>query len=296
MRIAEYMDQQADNTIKGVAYAFAVTLVGSCAGAASKWISDDVAVPVIVLVQYVICMLVIMPWLVRQPLSSLQSPRWATHLLRGLAGWLCFFSYYSALDQIPLVDATLLRNSAPLFVPLLAWLWLRARVPFGRWLPLIVGFAGVALILQPQTTVVSSGHLLGLLSGFTLAASMIGTRILSKTESGKLILFYYFLISLLCSLPFAIYHWQTPPLWTWPFLGFIGLSIYLAMWLYTRAYTFARASVVSPISYFSVVVAGFLGWLIWAHMPSNTALIGTLMVIFAGALTLYISAKKPLGS
>ncbi len=286
-----------DNTLKGVAFAFATTFVGSAAGAACKWVAGDVPVPMIVFIQYAICLLVIAPRFIHKPLTSLRTSRAGEHLVRGIGGWLCFYSYYAALDQIPLVDATLLRNTAPLFVPLIAFMWLGARVPILRWLPLLLGFVGVVFVLLPESADVSSssvgwGHVIGLMSGLTLAVSMVGTRTLSRTDSGKSIMFYYFLISFLLSLPLAIYHWQSIPLRAWPYLIFIGLSIFIAMWLYTKAFSYAKASVVSPINYFAVVVSGFLGWIIWDYIPTNTAVAGAILIVGAGGLSLYLAARE----
>jgi len=209
-----------------------------------------------------------------------------------VGGWLCFYTYYAALDQIPLVDATLLRNTAPLFVPLVALLWLGARVPFLRWLPLVLGFVGVIFILPPGSEDVGWGHGIGLMSGLTLAVSMVGTRTLSRTDSGKNIMFYYFLISFLLSLPLAVYHWQAIPLRAWPYLIFIGLSIFIAMWLYTKAFSYAKASVVSPINYSAGVVSGVMGWLIWDYLPPSGAVLGALLIMAAGGLSIYLATRE----
>ena len=139
-----------ENIPKGIAYAVATALVGSTAGAASKFISSDVPVPVIVLVQYFICLLLMLPWLCRRTLDDFKTARPGAHFVRGMTGWLCFFAYYQSLSYIPLVDATLLRSTAPLFVPLVIWLWLKRIVPGRAWLPMILGFAGVTLILRPD--------------------------------------------------------------------------------------------------------------------------------------------------
>lgn len=277
------------NAIKGVGFALASALLASSSAALSKWISTAVPVPLIVLSQYLVCLLLLLPWLARRSLKQLSSRRWKTHLARGVAGWLCFYGYYIALSRVPLVDAALLRNAAPIFVPLVAWLWAGARVPLIRWSPLLLGLVGTALILQPDSSPLGSGHLFGLLSGVALAASMVGTRLLSHTESPGQILFYYTAISLVCSLPVGIYQWQPPPLWALPYLLINGLAVLLTMWLYTRAYAYARPSTISPISYFGVVIAGLMGWLFWDHIPNPAALTGMLIVIAAGGLSLYLS-------
>ncbi len=281
------LNQQS--TVKGICFILATALISSAAATASKWVASDVPVPMIVLSQYVICLLLSLPWLMGQPLQKLGSKQLKTHLLRGIAGWLCFFSYYAALSKIPLVDAALLRNAAPIFVPLIAWLWVGAIVPVKRWYPVLIGLVGISLILQPGAASVSAGHLFGLLSGVMLAASMVGTRILSLSDNANLILFYYSVISLILSVPLAIIYWQAIPMWTFPYLLLNGAAIFLAMWLYTKAYSYAKPSVISPISYFGVVLSGLMGWLIWGHLPSHTALLGTLVVIAAGLLTLFQS-------
>ena len=286
------MTPTTDNTLKGIAYGLATTLVGSSAAAAGKWVAVDVPVPTIVFMQYAICLLVMIPWFAKQPISSLHTKRFNTHLVRGFGGWLCFYSYYAALKQIPLVDATLLRNTAPLFVPIIALFWLAEKVTLLRWTPIILGFIGIIFILRPEGSGIGWGHLIGLASGFTLAISMVGTRTLSKTDSGKTIMFYYFAISFILSTPLAIYHWQPIPLRAWPYLIFIGFSIFITMWLYTKAFSYAKASVVSPINYFSVVISGFLGWLIWSDIPTHTALIGAIFVIAAAILSFVISNKE----
>lgn len=281
-----------ENTPKGIAYAVATAVIASTSAAATKLVADDVSVPQIVLIQYTICLVVMLPWLLRNGTSVLKTSRPFAHLLRGITGWLCFYVYYLALAHIPLVDATLLRNTGPLFVPLAIWLWLKAVIPGKSWGPMILGFSGILLILRPQFDGINPWHIAGLLSGLFLASSMVGTRTLSSTEPSSLILFYYFAISFVCSLPIAINHWQPIPVWTLPYLAYVGLSIFIIMWLYTQAYTWAKATVVAPINYLSVVFAGLLGWFMWDHVPDFVAIGGMVLVIGAGLLSIYLGASS----
>ncbi|WP_299589126.1 DMT family transporter [uncultured Microbulbifer sp.] len=283
-----------NNNWKGIGFALATAIVASSSAAASKWVSAAVPVPLIVLSQYSICLLILIPWLVRQSPPKLATQHWKTHLLRGFAGWLCFITYFSALSKISLMEAGLLRNAAPIFVPLVIWLWAHAQIAPKRWLPILFGLMGISLILQPNIDGISIGHAFGLLSGLALATSMVGTRILSRTDRPSLILFYYILISLTCSLPLGIYYWQPIPFWTLPYLAYNGISVLLAIWCYTKAYSYAKPSVVSPISYFSVVISGVIGWLIWQNLPNTMALIGIFIVIGAGLLSIYLSTQKAL--
>jgi drug/metabolite transporter (DMT)-like permease len=62
---------------------------------------------------------------------------------------------FVAVKKMPLVNAVLLSNSAPLFIPLVTWVWLKERIGGMVWMSLSVGFAGVILILKPGLALLS---------------------------------------------------------------------------------------------------------------------------------------------
>lgn len=266
----------------------ACVFVTALAGAATKHIAPAVPVTTIVCVQYLICLLLQAPVILRAGASILITEHKMTHLIRSLGGWLCFLCYYMAIDHVPLVDAALLRSASPLCVPVVIWFVTRNKIPSAQWLPLVIGFLGVGLILKPDTGTISVWHLVGFLSAVFLAISMVYTRKLTFTEPGQRILFYYFLVSFVCSLPLMLLGWRSFDFHWLPYLLFIGISIYIALWLYTKAYLYAQASVVSPFSYFGVVFAGFFGWLFWGHVPDGGSLAGIMLVVCGGVLTVFI--------
>ena len=168
--------------------------------------------------------------------------------------------------RLPPVLTTLAASSTSasrLVCPVLLLLCQGYRMPTLNWLPVLIGFSGIALVLKPQTGSLSGWHLVAFASAITLAGSIVTTRMLTRSEPTNRILFFYFSCSAIFSLPLAVSHWQPIPLFTLPLMLGIGLSIWLTMWLYTRAYSYAKASVLSPISYFGVLFTGLWGWLFW---------------------------------
>ena len=180
-----------------------VTL-SSTAIAAAKYVSANVTTAAIVTVQFLICTLVCVPRIKRPRLRSLRTERVGLHLLRGLAGALGFYLFYGAVENISLVDAMMLRQSAPLLVPLVLWSWNREKISKSAWLPLVIGFSGIAVILRPTTAELNWWHVAGLLSALGLAISMVATRKLASTEPTARILFYYCLFSLVCMAPLSV--------------------------------------------------------------------------------------------
>lgn len=285
------MTTSPQNLTLGVLFAIGTSLAMSIAAALIKYTSTMVSIETIVFSQYLICTTVMLPWLATKGISALKTDCMKLHVIRGLSGWACFYCYYLALNYVPLVDAALLRNSAPLCVPLLLLLWKGIHIPALRWLPIFIGLAGVLLILQPGSDGLSFWHLIGFGSAISLAGSMVTTRFLTLTEPSNRIIFYYFSISTLTALPLAIWNWQPIPSEALLPLLIIGLSIWLVMWLYTQAYRYAKASVISPLNYLGVVFTGFWGWVFWQQVPDNLAIIGTALVVAGGILAMFLGKE-----
>lgn len=285
------MSTVSENLSLGVLFAVGTSLCMSLAAALIKYTSAMVSIETIVFAQYLICVSVMIPWLLRNGFSALKTDYPGLHLVRGLSGWACFYCYYLALNYVPLVDAALLRNSAPLCVPVLLLLWKGIKIPGPRWLPVLIGLAGVLLILKPGSEGLSFWHLVGFGSAIALAGSMVTTRFLTLTEPNNRIIFYYFAISTLTAAPLALINWQPIPTEAWLPLLLIGLSIWLVMWLYTQAYRYAKASVISPLNYLGVVFTGFWGWVFWQQIPDDMAIIGTVLVFAGGLLAMYLGRE-----
>jgi len=275
----------------GIAYSLATSVVASSAAAVVKWLASDLSAWQIVWIQYGICSALMLPWLSRHGVRGLRSTRYRAHLIRAAGGWLGFTTYYVAIARIPLVDASLLRAAAPLWVPLVVWAGLRERVPAVRWLALVTGFAGICLVLQPQGGSLSNGHLIGLGAGISLAVSMAYTRALSSSEPAGRVLFYYFFFSFIASTPMALVHWSPVPATAWPALLFVGGSIYLTMVFYNRAYSYAPTSLVAPLGYIAVPLAALIDWLVWGHLPGTLVLAGSLLVVGSGVLAVTLGSR-----
>ena len=269
-----------------------MVLLASTAVVAAKFASTTASTEAIVTIQYGICMLFCLPTTLGPGLNNLRTRRLGLHLFRGAAGVLGFYLYYAALEYIPLVDAMMLRQTAPLAVPLVMWAWNRDKVPATAWLPITIGFIGVVVILRPSPEGLSWWHAAGLASGIALAISMVGTYRLASTEPDSRILFYYFALSLLCVAPFSVGDFATIRWQDWLAMLFIGVSIYYTLGLYTRAYAIAPASAIAPITYLSIVLGGLWGWMIWDQVPDRWSLLGSTLVISGGLLTLYLSRIK----
>lgn len=237
-----------------------------------------------------VCMLV---WTAKEGLSFLKPKRPFVIIWRALFGALATLLYVIALQRIPLVNATLLFNTTPLFIPLLALVFFRRRVPAIAWLSILVGFAGIIFIIRPREDIYSSiGDWIGLASGFSLAIAFIIVGILTRTEPLKRINFYFFLIGSLVFVPWLVFLPSLPSLPTFLWSLAAGGAFVLTQYFLVKAYSHAEPHEVGALQYSSVVFAGFFDWAIWHKVPTLFTFIGILLVIIGGALTIFLS-KKP---
>nr|WP_264194017.1 DMT family transporter [Marinomonas algarum] len=277
---------------KGILLTVLSAFVMSITALAAKQAQMTIAVSTLVFWQSVFCTLIVFPQMrghwKKRPFSV-----WKIHLIRGFGGFAGFLFYYWSLNHIPLVEASLLRTCAPLCVPFVVLLLHRVHIPKSRWLPLVIGFIGVAFVIQPTPNHLNPWHLVGFLSAIGLALSMVTTRILSYQVSGQETLFVYFLLSALLSLPLMWFQGDSlvVPLEIWPWIGIVVLALYVGMYLYNQAYRLAPASLISPVSYVGVVFSGFWGWVIWGHIPNAYAILGMLFIF----LSVLISSKMAEG-
>lgn len=247
----------------------------------------------IIFIQNCVSLLCLLPLSLRHGFSRVKTNVLPIHLMRDVFGVLSYYLYFVAIRYLNLVDATTLNYTAPFFVPFVWWIWMKEKISLHVWWSIIVGFIGVAVILNPTRQIFQVGFLLGLFAGIASAVALSALRILNlKKEPMSRSLFYYFLIGTILSFPFALVYWENPTDWEWAEVVAIGVATAIGQILLTIAYRYGTASYLSPLGYVTVIYAGVISWLIFDRSPGYRSLIGTILIILGGTLT-YVLKKKP---
>ena len=291
MKILDYFHHHHDLK-KGIIYVVIGWFCLSTMYMLSKLLADQTSVPMMLFFRSFLGVLFLAPWIIKELPQSLKVVNLKTVIIRSVLALfnLCFI--FLAVQKISLINATLLSNSAPFFVPFIVWFWLRIPIDHKHWPAIIVGFIGIALILHPDRRLFNIGAFYGILSGITLAFILVLMRLTSKSESLYSFMLYFSGIGGLISLPFAIYYWQIDNWCT--LLGLIGMGVFATLgqvFLY-YALKHAKARQLAPFMYSSVIFSGIYEWLIWGHTPRPVAYLGMLLIIGAGAWIVYVSRPK----
>jgi len=247
----------------------------------------------IIFIQNCISLVCISPLALRKGFQRLKTSVFPLHLLRDIAGVASYYLYFIAISYLNLTDATTLNYSAPFFVPFIWWIWMKEKIDLHVWWSIIIGFIGVAVILNPSTRIFEEGFVFGLCAGIASAVAFVALRIVNlKREPMTRTLFYYFLVSAILTAPFAGIYWVHPEGSQWPKVIGIGLATVIAQMLLTVAYRYGTASYLSPLGYSTVIYAAISSWLIFGISPTIQSVIGTVLIVIGGTLT-YLLKKKP---
>jgi len=265
-----------------VAAALLFALMGVMAKLASRMLPNAM----IVFLRSAIGLIMLLPWLLRARAPSLRTRHLKQHLVRGLFGIGAMYCFFFALAQLGLAEALLLNYSLPLFIPIVERIWLGEPIARKIWLPLSIGLFGLILILKPGSAIFQPAALIGMLAAILAATAQVGIRGLTRTEPITSIVFYFGVVSTLVSLGPALIFWTTPAPALWGTLLVLGASATAGQLLMTQAYHYAPATQVGPFIYTSVLFAGIFDWLVFVRYPDGFTLLGALLVVAAGVVTL----------
>jgi drug/metabolite transporter (DMT)-like permease len=256
--------------------AAAFSITGACIKAAAVWASNEQ----IVFCRSLINFLVLVPWALRAGRGGLATQRLGGHLWRAGLGLTAMYCFFYAIPRLPLAEAMLLNYSSPLYLPFVAWLWIREKPPGSALLAALIGLTGIAMIVKPGVHGLSgSAALIGWFSGLLAATAMVSIRRIADTEPTVRIVFYFAAFSSALSLLPALWFWKPLPTaaW-WPLLG-AGLAATLGQLALTRAYSLAAAALVGPFTYTCVVFSALIAWIVWGEALDALSIAGGLVVI-----------------
>jgi drug/metabolite transporter (DMT)-like permease len=239
-----------------------------------------------------ISLLLFAPFILRHGTKELRTTRLSLHIVRALTGLLSQALFFIAVKNIALVDAVLLANAAPLFIPIVALLWMRTAIRPAVIASLLVGFVGVIMILKPSAELLKDPAALIAISAAAFSAvALVSVNRLSSTDKSDTILFYYFFISTVATLPFAFMQWQTPQGNEWLYLLGVGVFMSLSQLFIILAYKHATAAQIAPFNYSVVIFSGIIGWMVWNTSLDLTALLGIALVCVGGIASIMFTGK-----
>lgn len=206
-------------------------------------------------------------------------------LARALVLLLATVFNFISLNYLPLTVTSSIMFSAPIIVSALSWPLLGERVGPWRWFAIVLGFAGVLIVIRPFGAAFHWAMLLSVHNAFAMAFYSMLTRKLSGTVSARTMQFYMGALGTFVLLPLAVATWQPPASgFDWALLIGLGLWGWSGHELLTRAHAFAPASTLMPYTYSFMIYLTIASYLIFDHLPDAMTLTGAAVIVSSGLL------------
>lgn len=223
------------------------------------------------------------------PANVVRTTRPWFHLLRSMAGTSSMFLNFAALQRLPLADITGFSFVAPIFAVILAAIFLNERVGMFRWAAVLVGFAGVLLMIEPHGGIphlivsgFSSGAGLALMGAMLSSMVVIFIRQMSTTERSETIVFYFMSTCAVMAGATMLWWWTTPSPAALAWLVLCGLLGGVGQICMTYSYRYAEPSLLAPFDYVAMVWAVALGYFLLGEVPKPLMMAGAGVVVAAG--------------
>jgi drug/metabolite transporter (DMT)-like permease len=243
----------------------------------------------ILFLRTLVSMLLVIAILPRSGTATLRTQRFSWHFWRAmmhLGGQLCWMYAIAALT---LATVFAIEFTMPVWTALLAVVFLGERLNQGRVVMLVLGLAGIAIILRPGAGGFHPAALVMVLGSVFYAGNMIQTKRLSATDSPLAVLFWMSAVQIPLTLAAAVPQWVMPRLADLPWILAIGGGSFIAHYSMTRAMKLGDATLVVPIDFLRLPLIAVVGALFYAE-PLEAAIFVGAAVIFAG--TYYSVARE----
>jgi drug/metabolite transporter (DMT)-like permease len=222
-------------------------------------------------------------------------------IIRSLLFGTGMMFYFAALGVVPVAQAGAGLFTSPMFVLLFSVIGFRVPIGFWRIFAVILGFAGVLLVLQPNQDTFSWFSLLPVFGGAIYALGLMTTRHLCADEAATALVFWFLVTAGIYGVLGASYfHWVSPvdlenisylsrgwtnptPLFLWVTL-FMGLITMIAVTAQARGYQMADASYLAVFEYSFLVSAAFWGWILWNQSLDALSVLGMVAIAISGTV------------
>lgn len=231
---------------------------------------------------------IVLALLPRAGLAPLRTRRLHLHGWRNLCHFGGQYAWIYAIGALPLATVFAIEFTMPVWTAILAYFFLHEKITQGRAVMLVLGIAGVLIILRPGAAAIEPAAFVMLAGALGYAGNMIFTKRLSGTDAPLAVIFWMSLLQSPFALVGALPQWVAPRAAELPWILLLGAGSYTAHYCMTRAMKLADATVVVPIDFARLPLIAVVGAAFYGE-PFDPLILAGAALIFAGT---YYSLRR----
>lgn len=256
-------------------------LLFSLMGVCIRYASYTVDNYSIVFFRNAVGLLLFLPLVTQQGLRFIKTEKLWMHTWRALCGLVAMYGFFYAIAHLKLSNAMVFTYSSPVFIPLIAWLFLKEKITKKMLFCAFIGFVGVLLVAKPNQGLINTLALVGIASSLLAAMAFVTVRALTQTEPPARIVFYFCGIGTLVSAVPMFWFWQPYTQNEWLLLIAVGALANISQMFMSHAYRLAPAAQIGPVNYIAIIFAGIWGYFCWGETPDMLSICGFIIILMA---------------
>jgi drug/metabolite transporter (DMT)-like permease len=299
----------------------------------NKYLTQFISSNQVVFLYKLVVLLAVIPWVLYGGVECIKTKKLKLHLLRGIVSTFGALLFFYGMSKVDIASATALNKMEPVLLMLVGAFYFKEKLSLSKITTVLVSCVGMLFVVYPIVTFTGEGlqlpwlHsqneapefnynyliILGAVLLWTLNSGVVKT--LGKTESNRTQLFYVSLISVLVSMPAALFKWEIQPViginMPWiaeaaSFTNFSSLYIMLILLMgvlhfshvsfYFLSLKVGEMSVVIPFDYSRLVFGGIASWWVFDSAPSFSSYIGYFLILSSGLYLLKTQATAKKGA
>lgn len=258
--------------------------------ALGKWLVGTYSVSMVLLFRSFAALVLLAPFIWRDGgLRGLAAaPRPGLQFARVALATIEVGCFYFAVRFLPLADVMTYYLAGPIYVAAMSALILKERIDRRRWAAILVGFAGVVVVLDPSAASLTPPALVAIAGSLIFAVLMIVTRQLRGTKDSALLAFST-TAAMTAGAVTAPFAWVPPTARDFALLSLLGIVALVASLCVNRSLKLAPASVVVPYQYTMILWAVLFGYLFFGDGLKPNVVAGAAIIVASG---LYIFLRE----
>ncbi|MDP6708938.1 MAG: DMT family transporter [Alphaproteobacteria bacterium] len=287
VRFVGHLGRLAPN-VQGALWVLAAALAFTTMGTIVKILGRDFDSWQLAFFRALFGLMAVLPFIARVGWGAVKTRRLPLHLMRAFGGAAAMFCGYYTLTHLAFADAVSISYARTLFLIPLAVLFLGEVVRGRRWTATAIGFLGVVIMVRPAGEI-EPATFVAILGAFLVAAVTVMIKKLSQTERPETLIFYFGCISTTLALIPALMVWRGPTPAELALLMLMGAAGAAGQYCMIRGYKVGEATAVIPFDYARLLLAGIVGYLVFAEAPDLWTILGACVIV---ASTLYIALRE----
>lgn len=282
------------DTRRGIIYMLMASFLFALTMLFAKLLSDSMGSVEVTFWRNAIGLVVIALFSLNKPIQN-RGGKPLTLIFRGVIGTVALLTFFYTISATTLSNAIIYAKTEPIFTALLAFFLLREKLQSGAIFAIFIGFIGVAMLSGMNLGYL---HIMGVLTGFLSALAYTSVRSLKAYYDERSVVLSFMISGVIIPVllmfsanyvtsdffAFALSPFILPSGNDWFWIVLMGVAAAFGQIYMTRAYFFAKAGIVSTVSYSVVLFATLFGVLLGDMLPTAMVIGGGFLIIMSGAI------------